>query len=122
MNTTNNKMALSPGQIEGANNLPIRIATWNMRTLKKPDTIDILLHEIERMGIDIIDITETHCTSDIPTIFEKNGHVIIHSLRQDVICRPRVALILKKQLEEKIVNYKAISSRLLKVTMEWESC
>ena len=31
------------------------------------------------MGIDIIGITENHWTSDIPTIWEKNGHVIIHS-------------------------------------------
>ena len=68
MNTTNNKMALSPGKIEGANNLPVRIAIWNTRTLKETDTIYILLHETERMGIDIIVITETHWTSDIPTI------------------------------------------------------
>ena len=39
----------------------------------------MLLHETERMGIDIIGMTETHWTSDIPTILEKNGHVIIHS-------------------------------------------
>ena len=121
MNTTNNKMALSPGQIVGANNLPVRIATWNTRTLKETDTIYIILHETERMGIDIIGITETHWTSDIPTIWEKNGHIIIHSPRQDGICRQGVALILKKHLGEKIENYKAISSRLLKVTMEWES-
>ena len=59
--------------------------------------------------------------SDIPTIWEKNGHIIIHSPQQDGICRQGVALILKKHLGEKIENYKAISSRLLKVTMEWES-
>ena len=40
---------------------------------------------------------------------------------QDGICRQGVALILKKHLGEKIENDKAISSRLLKVTMEWES-
>ena len=58
----------------------------------------------------------------------KNGHIIIydmmeciHSPRQDGICRQGVALILKKHLGEKIENNKAISSRLLKVTMEWES-
>ena len=65
MNTTHIKMALNPGQIEGANNLPVRIVTWNTRTLKETDTIKILLYEIERMGIDIIDITETHWTSDM---------------------------------------------------------
>ena len=80
-------MALYPGQIEGANNLPARTATWNTRTLKETHTINILLHETERMGIDIIGITETHWTSDIPTIWEKNGHVIIHSPQQDRICR-----------------------------------
>ena len=48
MNITINKIALSPGQIEGANNLPVRTATWNTRTLKETDMIDILLG---RMGI-----------------------------------------------------------------------
>ena len=61
------------------------------------------------MGIDIIGTTETHWTSYIPTIWEKNGHVIIHSPRQDGICRQLVVLILKKQSEEKIVNYTFIS-------------
>ena len=74
-------MALSAGQIEGAKNIPVRMATWNTRTLKETNTMDILLHEIERIGIDFIGITETHWTSDIHTIWEKNGHVIIHSPR-----------------------------------------
>ena len=87
MNITNNKMALSPGKIKGANNLPIRIAIWNTRTLKETDMIYILLHETERMGIDIIGITETHWTSDILSIWEKNGHIIIHSPLKDGICR-----------------------------------
>ena len=34
MNATNNKIALSPGQIKGANNFTVSIATWNMITLK----------------------------------------------------------------------------------------
>ena len=49
MNIINNKMALSPVQKVGANNLPVRIAIWNTRTLKEMDTIDILLHETEIM-------------------------------------------------------------------------
>ena len=89
MNTTNNKIALRPGQIEGANKLPVRIDTWNTRTLKETDNIDILLHETEIMRIDIIGITETHWTLDIPTIWEKNGHVIRHSPRQDRICKQK---------------------------------
>ena len=64
-------MALNPGQIEGAINLPVRTASWNTRTLKEMDTIDILLHETEIMGIDIIGIAETHWTIDIPTIWVK---------------------------------------------------
>jgi len=52
------------------------------------------------MGIDITGITETHWTTDIPTIWEKNGYVIIHSPRADGIHRQGVALILKKELAE----------------------
>ena len=42
----------------------------------------------------------------------ENVHFIIHSPRQDGICRQGVALILKKYLEDNIVNYKAISKIL----------
>ena len=72
-------MALSPWQIESANNLPVRMTTWNTRTLIDNATIDLLIHEIERMEIDIICITETHWITYIPTIWEKGQHVIIHS-------------------------------------------
>ena len=82
---TNTRMALSPGQIEGVNYLPVRTATWNTRTLIDNNIIDLLINEIERMEIDIIGITEIHWTTDIPTIWEKYEHVIIHSPRQDGI-------------------------------------
>ena len=86
-------MALSPGQIEGANNLPVRTATWNARTLIDNDTTDLLINEM-----DIIGITETHWTTDILTMWEKDEHVIIQSPRQVGIHRQGVALILNKQL------------------------
>ena len=113
----NTRMALSPGQLEGANNLPVSTATWNTITLIDNDNIDLLINEIERMEIDIIGITETHWTTDIPTIWEKDEHVIIHSLRQDGIHRQGVALILNKQLIGHMINYEFLSSRLLKVTI-----
>ena len=42
---TKKRMALSPRKIEGANNLPVRTATWNTRTLIDNDTIDLLINE-----------------------------------------------------------------------------
>ena len=78
---TKKRMTLSPRQIEGTNNLPVRTATWNTRTRTDNDNIDLLINEIERMENDMIDITETHWTTDIPTIWEKDEHVIIHSPR-----------------------------------------
>ena len=97
---TKKRMALSPGQIEGANNIPVityRTATWNTIPLIDNDTIDLLINEIERMEIDIIGITETHWKTDIPMIWEKDEHVIVHSPRQDGIHRQGVALILNKK-------------------------
>ena len=47
-------MALSPGQIEDVNNLPVRTATRNTRTLKEMDTIEILLHETEIMELTLL--------------------------------------------------------------------
>ena len=114
-------MALSPGQIEGLNNLPVRTATWNTKTIIVNDTINLLINKIERMEIYIFGITETHWTTDIPKIWEKDENVIIHSPRQDGIPRQGVALILNKKLSEHMINYECISSRLLKVTIELKS-
>ena len=91
------------------------------RTLIDNDTIDLLINEIERMKIDIIGITDIHWTTDIPTIWEKDEHFVIHSPRQDYIHRQGVALILNKQLSEHMINYECISIRLLKVTIEIRS-
>ena len=60
------------------------------------------------MEIDIIGITETHWITDIPTIWEKYEHVIIHSPRQDGIHRQGVALILNKELIEHMINSECI--------------
>ena len=70
------------------------------------------------MEIYIIGITETQCTTDIPTMWEKDEHVIIHLPRQDGIHRQGVDLIQNKQLIEHMINYECISIRLLKVTIE----
>ena len=67
------------------NNIPVRTATWNTRTLIDNDTIDLLINEIEQMETNIISITETHLTTSIPTIWDKDEHAIIHSPRQDGI-------------------------------------
>ena len=48
------------------------------------------------MKIYIISITETHWTTDIPTMWEKDEHVIIQLPLQDGIHRQGVALILNK--------------------------
>ena len=48
------------------------------------------------MEIYIISITETHWTTDIPTMWDKYEHVIIHPKRQDGIHRQCVTLILNK--------------------------
>ena len=48
------------------------------KNTKKTDTIDILLYEIEIIGIDIIGLKETHRISDLSKIWEKNGNIIIH--------------------------------------------
>ena len=42
------------------------------RTLIDNYSIDLLINEFERIEIDIIGITETHWTTDIPTIREKD--------------------------------------------------
>ena len=71
------------------------------------------------MEIDIIDITETHYTRDIPTMWEKDEHDIVNSPRQYGIYRQGVTLILNKQLIEHNINYECLTCRLLKVSIEF---
>ena len=112
-------MALSPGRNEGAKILPVfRLSTWNTRTLHGMDKTELLLKEKDRMKIDILSVTETHWTMDKPTIWESGKYVIIQSPNQDGVHRQGVAIILKKQLAESLVDYQTISSRLLKTTLE----
>ena len=106
---------------EGAKNLPVRIATWNTRTLREKDSTELLLHEIGEMQINVIGITETHWTSDIPPMWEQNGYVIIHSSREDGIHRQGVATIIKKETAENLVSYDCISSRLMTATFQWNT-
>ena len=45
-------MALSPGKIEGANNLPVRMATWNTRIIIDNHTINMKLNEWKFLYLD----------------------------------------------------------------------
>lgn len=71
-------MDFSPGQTSNSQRvrripwqrmkyLPHKIATWNVRSLREPDKMHNLLQEIERMGANIMGISQM-CWSGIGTL------------------------------------------------------
>ena len=105
-----------PGQNDGAKKFQSRIATWNTRTLNEGGTIELVTKELGQMKIDIIGIIDILWATYVPTMWEKNGYVIIHSPHDDVIYRRRVAFILTKEMADYLVSNECISSRLMEMT------
>lgn len=73
------------------------------------------------MKIDIIGILEILWATNVPTMWEKNGYVIIYSPHDDGICRRGVAVILTKEMADYLVSNECISSRLMEITIQWNS-
>ena len=102
----------------------LSIGTWNVRTLNsrinKEFKLKKLLMDMDRFKLDILGISETHFTNETDEAFEQSNYVIIQSSRKDNIRRQGVAIILKKELSESIIDYEIISERIMHVTLDME--
>jgi len=91
----------------------LKIGTWNVRSMTKPETIENIKMEMERYMISILAITETRwkANGDITT----DGYRLIYSGGSQ--CQRGVGIILNKQAAKNVKEVDTISDRLLIVPL-----
>lgn len=129
MNSTNNQTAPSPrrslngtgvlripGRTSSDRNKPLRIATWNVRTLYEAGRLHNLIQEINRLSIDIMGICEVRWTDSGVT--RSGGCSIYYSGTRDGRHINGVAIVLKEQLSRLKKNFVPISDRVMLLQMD----
>ena len=94
-----------------------RIATWNVRGLNEDFKTDTLIKEMKRLKINILGLSETHWTTEIPETFEKSSYSFLQAGNKDIVKRRGVGIILDQESRKALLDYKLISERLLSVTV-----
>ena len=92
---------------------PLRIGTWNVRTLYKAGNLDKGIQEMKNMKLDIMGISETRWTESgkITT----GNHTMIYS--RGIEHTHRLGFILNKQVANTVIGYWPISERVLMVKL-----
>ena len=89
-----------------------RMETGNVRTLYQTGKLTNVIQEMNRCGISILGIAETHWTGK-GHVTTASGELVIYSGSQDH--RAGVGMILSKSVSNSMVAYRAISDRVLYV-------
>ena len=90
----------------------INIATYNVRSLKE-GYLELLEIDLEKYTWDIIGLSETRWLKS-GEITTKNGHTFIWS-GNDTFKQHGVGLLINKSIKKSILEYKAISERIIKI-------
>ena len=89
-----------------------RIGIWNVRTLYQIEKLVNVVQEMNRCGISILGIAETHWTGK-GYFTTATGELVIFSRSQDH--RAGVGVILSKSVSNSMIAYRVISDRVLYV-------
>ena len=82
--------------------------------------MEVLLREVERVGIQMLGVSETHWPSGDDDVCQVNGWTIVASGRGDGVHRQGVALVISRELSDQLVSYERISERTVYVTIRLE--
>ena len=88
------------------------IGTWNVRTLRRYGKINELTNELERYQWNIIGLSETRLTG-YSEILTEAGHTLYYSGQSKHF--EGVGFIIKKDFTKSIMNYSAVSSRIMSI-------
>ena len=88
---------------------PLRIGTWNARTLYKAGKLDNAIQEMNNMSLDVLGISETRRTESGK--FVTVNHTMIYS--GGIEHKHEVGFILNKKVEKAVMGYWPISERVL---------
>ena len=93
---------------------PLKIVTWNVRTLYQAGKLDNCLQEMSRLNIDILGVAETRWT-DAGAV-DKENYVMYFSGGNKHV--NGVGIIIRKNLSRSVQGYIAKSERIIMLKME----
>ena len=93
-----------------------KLGFWNVRTMYQTGKLAQVTTEMRRYGIHILGISEARWTGSGKTT-TSTGETVLYSGRDDNLHEEGVAIILRKGTEKCIIDWKPISSRLIKIRM-----
>ena len=89
-----------------------RIAFWNVRTMYETSKLAQVTSEMKRYNLHILGISESRWTGS-GRITSDDKETVVYSGCEDNHHSEGVALILKKGMEKKLLEWKPVNSRLL---------
>lgn len=122
MAKSNKEMGLSPRQTLNGQRLlripgwPIRICTWNVRTMYEAGKIYNAIREMDRLSIDIMGISEMRWTDSGQCII--NDHQIYYSGNNEGEHRDGVGIILSEHLAKHVISFSPVSDRIMVVRID----
>ncbi len=89
----------------------MKIATWNVRTLFEGGKFENAVLEMERMGIDVLGVSEVRWSGSGER--STSSHTIYYSGNDDVNHRNGVAVIVSKAAKYTVKNFVPLSDRVM---------
>ena len=92
----------------------MRIGTWNVRTLRGLGKGEQLAMEMERNGLMVLGVTETHLPgTGVQTLHENKEYIMLFSGRVDGGMSEGVGLAITPEARSALRSWRPIASRLL---------
>ena len=91
----------------------IRVGSWNLRTLYQAGKLHQVLQEMENYEVELLCVSEARWIDSRKRILS-SGHTILYSGRSDNQHRGGVAIIVTRNVEKTLLEWKPINDRLLK--------
>jgi len=92
----------------------IRVGSWNVRTMYQTGKLAQVVKEMDNYNLDILAVSESRWTGQGKKTLN-TGHTIIYSGRNDNQHTEGVAIIMKKGLDNTLLEWKPVGERLMKV-------
>ena len=114
--------AFTPGNSRKQSYLPLKIATWNVRTLNTGengvDKGDQLSSDLERYGIDLCCISEVRRPGSGISAVGKSWHLAYSGSRKG-LRKYGVGIMMSTYAKSSLLDTQFLSDRLMKVVFKW---
>lgn len=82
----------------------IRVGTWNVRRMKKHGKLSNIIQEIERLKLDIVDLSETKWTGQNKYVTVE-GKVLYYSGNDQSFDHHGVGVLMSKEISMSVTNF-----------------